>query len=76
MFSKGIHLIVPRIVSNEKVLAFFDDTERLFYVIPMGSGLSSAQRMNASSIRLLRSTRRTATSSSNRSTSDSTCRSR
>ncbi len=37
VFSKGIHLIVPRIVSNEKVLAFFDDTERLFYVIPMGS---------------------------------------
>lgn len=36
VFSKGIHLIVPRIVSNEKVLAFFDDTERLFYVIPMG----------------------------------------
>jgi len=34
--SKGIHLIVPRLVDTERVLAFFDDTERLFYVIPMG----------------------------------------
>lgn len=36
VYSKGIHLIVPRISSNERVLAFFDDTQRLFYVIPMG----------------------------------------
>ena len=36
VFSKGIHLIVPRLVADERVLAFFDDTERLFYVIPMG----------------------------------------
>ncbi len=36
VFSKGIHLIVPRIADNERVLAFFDDTQRLFYVIPMG----------------------------------------
>ncbi|MBX7159456.1 MAG: FAD-dependent oxidoreductase [Acidimicrobiia bacterium] len=34
--SKGIHLIVPRIGRRERVLAFFDDTQRLFYVIPMG----------------------------------------
>ncbi|MFN8102931.1 MAG: FAD-dependent oxidoreductase [Acidimicrobiia bacterium] len=34
--SKGIHLIVPRIGRQERVLAFFDDTGRLFYVIPMG----------------------------------------
>ncbi|MCH9816116.1 MAG: FAD-dependent oxidoreductase [Actinomycetia bacterium] len=36
VLSKGIHLIVPRIAKHERVLAFFDDTERLFYVIPMG----------------------------------------
>lgn len=36
VFSKGIHLIVPRLVNTERILAFFDDTERLFYVIPMG----------------------------------------
>ena len=36
VLSKGIHLIVPRIGNSERVLAFFDDTNRLFYVIPMG----------------------------------------
>ncbi|MAT61312.1 MAG: FAD-dependent oxidoreductase [Micrococcales bacterium] len=36
VYSKGIHLIVPRIADAERVLAFFDDTQRLFYVIPMG----------------------------------------
>jgi alpha-glycerophosphate oxidase/glycerol-3-phosphate dehydrogenase len=38
VYSKGIHLIVPRLTTrhHHKVLAFFDDTERLFYVIPMG----------------------------------------
>lgn len=36
VYSKGIHLVVPQITSNERVLAFFDDTQRLFYVIPMG----------------------------------------
>ena len=36
VFSKGIHLVVPRLTDNERVLAFFDDTQRLFYVIPMG----------------------------------------
>jgi len=35
VISKGVHLIVPRIETNEKVLAFFDDTGRLFYVLPM-----------------------------------------
>ena len=35
VYSKGIHLIVPRITESERVLAFFDDTGRLFYVIPM-----------------------------------------
>jgi glycerol-3-phosphate dehydrogenase len=38
VYSKGIHLVVPRITTkhHHKVLAFYDDTERLFYVIPMG----------------------------------------
>ncbi len=38
VYSKGIHLIVPRLTLGrpDRVLAFFDDTERLFYVIPMG----------------------------------------
>ncbi len=38
LYSKGIHLVVPRLTTTEhdRVLAFFDDTERLFYVIPMG----------------------------------------
>lgn len=35
VYSKGIHLIVPKLTKNERVLAFFDDTGRLFYVIPM-----------------------------------------
>jgi glycerol-3-phosphate dehydrogenase len=36
--SKGIHLVVPRLTTtrHDRVLAFFDDTQRLFYVIPMG----------------------------------------
>ena len=38
VYSKGIHLIVPRLTTRDhhRVLAFFDDTQRLFYVIPMG----------------------------------------
>jgi glycerol-3-phosphate dehydrogenase len=38
VYSKGIHLVVPRITTHQhdRVLAFFDDTQRLFYVIPMG----------------------------------------
>lgn len=35
VYSKGIHLIVPKLSEEERVLAFFDDTGRLFYVIPM-----------------------------------------
>ncbi len=39
VFSKGIHLVVPRLTDTpggqDRVLAFFDDTGRLFYVIPM-----------------------------------------
>ncbi len=37
VYSKGIHLIVPRLTDSERVLAFFDDTGRLFYVIPMAN---------------------------------------
>lgn len=39
VYSKGIHLVVPRLTTDDhrRVLAFFDDTQRLFYVIPMGS---------------------------------------
>jgi len=36
VFSKGIHLVVPQLTANHRVLAFFDDTQRLFYAIPMG----------------------------------------
>jgi len=36
LFSKGIHLIIDRITPNRRVLAFFADDGRLFFVIPMG----------------------------------------
>jgi glycerol-3-phosphate dehydrogenase len=36
VFSKGIHLVVRQLSPNRRVLAFFDETQRLFYVIPMG----------------------------------------
>ncbi|MCY0966899.1 glycerol-3-phosphate dehydrogenase/oxidase [Parathalassolituus penaei] len=35
-FSRGIHLLVPRISSVERVLAFFASDGRLFFAIPMG----------------------------------------
>jgi glycerol-3-phosphate dehydrogenase len=35
VYSKGIHLVVPKLGTGDRVLAFFDDTQRLFYVIPM-----------------------------------------
>ncbi|MDR5865623.1 glycerol-3-phosphate dehydrogenase/oxidase [Halomonas koreensis] len=37
VFSKGIHLIVPRLTDQRRVLAFFADDGRLFFVIPMGA---------------------------------------
>jgi glycerol-3-phosphate dehydrogenase len=37
VFSKGIHLMVDKVSSNERVLAFFASDGRLFFVIPMGS---------------------------------------
>lgn len=37
VYSKGIHLLVPRVTESEWVLAFFADNGRLFFVIPMGN---------------------------------------
>ena len=36
LFSKGIHIIVNRVTTSSRVLTFFDDTNRMFFVIPMG----------------------------------------
>jgi glycerol-3-phosphate dehydrogenase len=36
VFSKGIHLVVPKLAKDDRVLAFWDEQKRLFYVIPMG----------------------------------------
>ena len=35
-FSKGIHLIVDKLTEHKRVLTFFADDGRLFFVIPMG----------------------------------------
>lgn len=37
LFSKGIHLIVPRLTRENRVLAFFADDGRLFFAIPMAN---------------------------------------
>jgi glycerol-3-phosphate dehydrogenase len=36
VFSKGIHIIVRRLSEHRRVLTFFADDGRLFFVIPMG----------------------------------------
>lgn len=36
LFSKGVHLIVNNITDSKKILTFFADDGRLFFVIPMG----------------------------------------
>lgn len=36
ILSKGVHLIVPRLTTSSRVLSFFADDGRLFFVIPMG----------------------------------------
>jgi glycerol-3-phosphate dehydrogenase len=35
VFSKGIHLVVRKITSDSRVLTFWDEQGRIFYVIPM-----------------------------------------
>lgn len=37
VFAKGIHLLVDRVTDVEKVLTFFDENGRMFFVIPMGA---------------------------------------
>ncbi|NNC22704.1 FAD-dependent oxidoreductase [Salinisphaera sp. USBA-960] len=37
VLSKGIHIVVDQQTPNKRVLAFFDDDGRLFFVIPMGN---------------------------------------
>src|SRR5207237_4588961 len=37
VFSKGIHILVDRLTSKHRVLTFFADDGRLFFVIPMGA---------------------------------------
>ena len=37
VFSKGIHLLTARISESQRVLTFFADDGRLFFVIPMGN---------------------------------------
>ena len=36
VFSRGIHLLVDRITTSRRVLTFFADDGRLFFVIPLG----------------------------------------
>ncbi len=36
LFSKGIHLVVDRLTKARRVITFFADDGRLFFVIPMG----------------------------------------
>ncbi len=36
VFSKGVHIIVPRVTRSEQVLTFFASDGRLFFMVPMG----------------------------------------
>jgi len=36
VFSQGIHLVVDRLTDSDRVLTFFDDTGRMFFVVPLG----------------------------------------
>ncbi len=40
IFSKGAHIIVPRIIETERVLTFFASDGRLFFMVPMGGRTS------------------------------------
>lgn len=35
LYSKGIHLVVRKLTDDQKILAFWDEEGRIFYVIPM-----------------------------------------
>ncbi len=35
-FSKGVHLIVPKIGTSDRILTFFSEDKRLFFALPMG----------------------------------------
>ena len=76
VYSKGIHLVVPRLTTtrHDRVLAFFDDTQRLFYVIPMGrrSVIGTTDTRVDTPVHRGRP-RTTASSCSTRSTPGSTC---
>ena len=37
VFSKGVHLIVPKLTEISKIMTFFADDGRLFFAIPMGT---------------------------------------
>ncbi len=37
LLSKGVHLVVPRLVREHRILAFFASDGRLFFISPMGS---------------------------------------
>ncbi len=37
VYSKGIHLIVPKITKNKRILTFFADDGRLFFAIPLAN---------------------------------------
>lgn len=37
VYSKGVHLVVDRVTAERRVLAFFADDGRLFFVIPLGA---------------------------------------
>ena len=37
VYSKGVHLIVDKLVDSSRILAFFASDGRLFFVIPMGA---------------------------------------
>ena len=48
VFSKGVHLIVDRLTKNRRVLTFFADDGRPFFVVPMGPRTSLLLRVNRS----------------------------
>lgn len=37
IFSKGVHLIVPRIPRRKRVITLYSDDKRMFFILPMGN---------------------------------------